>query len=136
MEWALQYHEYVSQLSSSMILGATYYQFGLISSIWPLISLRITLPAGILLNKAVKQKKLISFSIVGGNVRINGYVVSGMTLIVFNVLLENWPIKIRTYCITSYNVLLAILTFMSMQIGIWLLKIFSMDMAIYISTAL
>lgn len=46
------------------ILGATNYQVGLISSLPPLVTLFMTLPAAILLNRAVEQKKLVAFSVV------------------------------------------------------------------------
>ncbi len=65
-----------------------------------------------------------------------GFFVAGTTLILFNLLLENSPTEIRTYCITSYNVLLAIIAFASPQIGIWLLETFSMETAMYMSTAI
>ncbi|MGE7023956.1 MFS transporter [Solibacillus cecembensis] len=65
-----------------------------------------------------------------------GFFVAGTTLILFNLLLENSPTEIRTYCITSYNVLLAIIAFASPQIGIWLLENFSMETAMYMSTAI
>lgn len=38
------------------ILGATNYQVGLISSLPPLVTLIMTLPAAILLNRAIEQK--------------------------------------------------------------------------------
>ncbi|ATP38613.1 MFS transporter [Solibacillus sp. R5-41] len=64
-----------------------------------------------------------------------GFFVAGTTLILFNLLLENSPSEIRTYCITTYNVLLAIIAFASPQIGIWILEAFSMETAMYMSTA-
>lgn len=66
---------------------------------------------------------------------ISGLFVSGTVLILFNLLLENSPQEVRTYCITTYNVLLAIIAFTSPQIGIWLLETYSMEMAMYLSTA-
>ncbi|MEK4698059.1 MFS transporter [Solibacillus sp. FSL R7-0668] len=66
---------------------------------------------------------------------LSGVFVSGTVLILFNLLLENSPQEVRTYCITSYNVLLAIIAFTSPQIGIWLLETYSMDVAMYLSTA-
>jgi hypothetical protein len=55
-------------------------------------------------------------------------------LILFNLLLENSPQEVRTYCITTYNVLLAIIAFTAPQIGIWLLETYSMNNAMVIST--
>ncbi|MER2047973.1 MAG: MFS transporter, partial [Solibacillus sp.] len=45
------------------------------------------------------------------------------------------PQEVRTYCITTYNVLLAVIAFSSPQIGIWLLETYSMETAMYLSTA-
>ena len=67
---------------------------------------------------------------------LSGFFVSGTVLILFNLLLENSPQEVRTYCITTYNVLLAIIAFISPQIGIWLLETFAMNNAMYISTML
>lgn len=67
---------------------------------------------------------------------LSGVFVSGTVLILFNLLLENSPQEVRTYCITSYNVLLATIAFISPQIGIWLLETYSMDRAMYLSTAM
>lgn len=64
----------------------------------------------------------------------SGLFVSGTVLILFNLLLENSPKENRTYCITSYNVLLAIIAFIAPQIGIWLLEAFTMSTAMNIST--
>lgn len=66
---------------------------------------------------------------------LSGVFVSGTVLILFNLLLENSPQEVRTYCITSYNVLFTIIAFTSPQIGIWLLETYSMDVAMYLSTA-
>ncbi|MEK4227900.1 MFS transporter [Solibacillus sp. FSL H8-0538] len=65
---------------------------------------------------------------------LSGIFVSGTVLILFNLLLENSPNETRTYCITSYNVLLAIVAFIAPQIGIWLLEAFNMDVAMNMST--
>lgn len=65
---------------------------------------------------------------------VSGIFVSGTVLILFNLLLENSPQETRTYCITTYNVLLAIIAFISPQIGIWMLEMFNMDVALNIST--
>ncbi|MEK4626719.1 MFS transporter [Solibacillus sp. FSL R7-0682] len=67
---------------------------------------------------------------------LSGFFVSGTVLILFNLLLENSPQEVRTYCITSYNVLLAIIAFTSPQIGIWLLEMYSMEVAMYLSTGM
>lgn len=66
---------------------------------------------------------------------LSGFFVAGTVLILFNLLLENSPTEIRTYCITSYNVLLAIIAFISPQMGIWILEVFSMTTAMNVSTA-
>ncbi|WP_336047034.1 MFS transporter [Solibacillus ferritrahens] len=66
---------------------------------------------------------------------LSGLFVSGTVLILFNLLLENSPQEVRTYCITSYNVLLATIAFTSPQIGIWLLETYTMEVAMYLSTA-
>lgn len=66
---------------------------------------------------------------------LSGIFVSGTVLILFNLLLENSPQEVRTYCITTYNVLLAIISFTAPQIGIWLLETYAMDLAMYLSTA-
>lgn len=65
---------------------------------------------------------------------LSGIFVSGTVLILFNLLLENSPKENRTYCITSYNVLLAIIAFISPQIGIWFLDMFNMDVAMNVSS--
>ncbi|WP_339214656.1 MFS transporter [Solibacillus sp. FSL W8-0372] len=65
---------------------------------------------------------------------ISGLFVSGTVLILFNLLLENSPQEVRTYCITTYNVLLATIAFTSPQIGIWLLEAYTMEVAMYLST--
>lgn len=67
---------------------------------------------------------------------LSGVFVSGTVLILFNLLLENSPKEVRTYCITTYNVLLAIIAFTAPQIGIWLLETYAMDIAMYASTAM
>lgn len=67
---------------------------------------------------------------------LSGFFVSGTTLILFNLLLEISPQEVRTYCITSYNVLLAIISFTSPQIGIWVLEMYSMETAMYLATAM
>ncbi|WP_341321982.1 MFS transporter [Solibacillus sp. FSL H8-0523] len=67
---------------------------------------------------------------------LSGIFVSGTVLILFNLLLENSPKEVRTYCITTYNVLLAIIAFTAPQIGIWLLETYAMDIAMYSSTVM
>jgi MFS family permease len=54
---------------------------------------------------------------------ISGFFVSGTTLLLFNLLLEQSPTEKRTYCITTYNVLLSFVAFIAPQIGIWLLEV-------------
>ena len=46
------------------ILGATNYQVGLISSLPPLMSLLMTIPAAIVLNRSLEQRKLVAFSVL------------------------------------------------------------------------
>lgn len=53
----------------------------------------------------------------------SGFFVSGTMLLLFNLLLEKSPQEKRTYCITTYNVLLSFVAFMAPQIGIWLLEV-------------
>lgn len=66
----------------------------------------------------------------------SGFFVSGTTLILFNLLLEKSPEDKRTYCITSYNVLLSLVAFIAPQIGIWLLEQTGMRSALGISSVL
>ena len=61
---------------------------------------------------------------------LSGIFVSGTVLILFNLLFENSPQETRAYCISTYNVLLAIIAFISPQIGIWMLETFNMDVAL------
>jgi MFS family permease len=51
----------------------------------------------------------------------SGFFVSGVLLLLFNQLLEQSPKETRTYCITTYNVLLSFVAFIAPQLGIWLL---------------
>ncbi|WHY79800.1 MFS transporter [Neobacillus sp. WH10] len=53
----------------------------------------------------------------------SGFFVSGTTLLLFNLLLEKSPKEKRTYCITTYNVLLSFVAFVAPQIGIWFLEV-------------
>ncbi|WHY88456.1 hypothetical protein QNH39_11715 [Neobacillus novalis] len=57
----------------------------------------------------------------------SGFFVSGTMLLLFNLLLEQSPKEKRTYCITTYNVLLSFVAFMAPQIGIWLLETIGMQ---------
>jgi len=67
---------------------------------------------------------------------VTGFFLSGTVLILFNLLLEQSPIESRTYCITTYNVLLAFVAFIAPQVGIFLLELFGMDIAMFISSGL
>lgn len=53
---------------------------------------------------------------------ISGFFISGVVLLLFNLLLEQSPAETRTYCITTYNVLLSFVSFIAPQIGIFLLE--------------
>lgn len=66
----------------------------------------------------------------------SGFFVSGTMLLLFNLLLEQSPKEKRTYCITTYNVLLSFVAFAAPQIGIWLLELTGMVPALNISTIL
>ncbi len=66
----------------------------------------------------------------------SGFFLSGTVLLLFNLLLEQSPEKSRTYCITTYNVLLAVVAFLAPQIGIWLLNVFGVETAMYINSGL
>ena len=67
---------------------------------------------------------------------ISGFFVSGVTLLLFNLLLEQSPEKTRTYCITTYNVLLALVAFISPQVGIWLLNVLGVKVAMEVNSVL
>ncbi len=67
---------------------------------------------------------------------ISGFFVSGTTLLLFNLLLEQSPKETRTYCITSYNVLLSFVAFIAPQIGIWLLEVTNMQITMDINSIL
>lgn len=67
---------------------------------------------------------------------ISGFFVSGVTLLLFNLLLEQSPEKSRTYCITTYNVLLAMVAFISPQVGIWLLNAMGVKLAMEVNSVL
>lgn len=66
----------------------------------------------------------------------SGFFVSGTTLILFNLLLEKSPKATRTYCITTYNVLLSFVAFIAPQIGIWLLETTGIRTAMNLSSLL
>ncbi|TWE08260.1 Na+/melibiose symporter-like transporter [Neobacillus bataviensis] len=66
----------------------------------------------------------------------SGFFVSGTTLLLFNLLLEQSPEEKRTYCITTYNVLLSFVAFIAPQIGIWFLEISNMRISMEICTIL
>ncbi|WP_066308707.1 MFS transporter [Bacillus sp. FJAT-29814] len=66
----------------------------------------------------------------------SGFFVSGTMLLLFNLLLEQSPKEKRTYCITTYNVLLSFVAFVAPQIGIGLLELTGMIPALNISTVL
>jgi MFS family permease len=53
---------------------------------------------------------------------LSGFFISGVVLLLFNLLLEQSPQETRTYCITTYNVLLSFVAFLAPQIGILLLE--------------
>jgi MFS family permease len=53
---------------------------------------------------------------------LSGFFISGVVLLLFNLLLEQSPVENRTYCITTYNVLLSFVAFIAPQIGILLLE--------------
>ena len=67
---------------------------------------------------------------------VTGFFLAGTVLILFNLLLEQSPEESRTYCITTYNVLLALIAFIAPQVGIFLLELMGMDIAMFISSAL
>jgi MFS family permease len=66
----------------------------------------------------------------------SGFFVSGTTLLLFNLLLEQSPKEKRTYCITTYNVLLSFVAFIAPQIGIWLLDLTGMKTSMNLITIL
>ncbi|MED4205066.1 MFS transporter [Neobacillus mesonae] len=66
----------------------------------------------------------------------SGFFVSGTTLLLFNLLLEKSPKEARTYCITTYNVLLSFVAFIAPQIGIWLLETTGIRTSMNISSLL
>ncbi len=67
---------------------------------------------------------------------MSGFFLSGVVLLLFNLLLEQSPEASRTYCITTYNVLLALVAFLAPQVGIWLLNAWGVETAMYINSGL
>lgn len=67
---------------------------------------------------------------------MSGFFLSGVVLLLFNLLLEQSPEASRTYCITTYNVLLALVAFLAPQVGIWLLNSWGVETAMYINSGL
>jgi MFS family permease len=72
----------------------------------------------------VMSKNLVYLTFVQA---LSGFFISGIVLLLFNLLLEHSPSETRTYCITSYNVLLSFVAFIAPQIGIWLLEVMGMQ---------
>ncbi|MER2070515.1 MAG: MFS transporter [Psychrobacillus sp.] len=66
----------------------------------------------------------------------SGFFLSGTVLILFNLLLEKSPEQSRTYCITTYNILLALVAFIAPQMGIVLLEMVGMESAMTINSCL
>lgn len=64
----------------------------------------------------------------------SGFFLAGIVLLLFNLLLEQSPDEVRTYCITTYNVLLSIVAFIAPQIGIFLLNQFGIEIAMYLNS--
>ncbi|MCM2533011.1 MFS transporter [Neobacillus pocheonensis] len=67
---------------------------------------------------------------------LSGFFVSGIVLLLFNLLLEQSPKETRTYCITTYNVLLSFIAFIAPQIGIWLLDATGIQKSMEINSVL
>ncbi|WP_342542464.1 MFS transporter [Paenisporosarcina sp. FSL H8-0542] len=67
---------------------------------------------------------------------MSGFFLSGVVLLLFNLLLEQSPEESRTYCITTYNVLLAFMAFLAPQIGIWMLNSWGVETAMYLNSGL
>ncbi|MBM7705852.1 MFS family permease [Chryseomicrobium aureum] len=66
----------------------------------------------------------------------SGFFLSGVILVLFNMLLEHSPADKRTYCITTYNVLLSLMAFIAPQIGILFLELFGIVEAMHINAFL
>lgn len=67
---------------------------------------------------------------------MSGFFLSGVVLLLFNLLLEQSPEESRTYCITTYNVMLAFVAFLAPQIGIWMLNGWGVETAMYLNSGL
>lgn len=65
-----------------------------------------------------------------------GFFVAGVTLVLFNLLLEQAPDAKRTYSITSYNVLLSLVSFAAPQFGIWLLDTYGIVSSMNVTSVL
>lgn len=81
----------------------------------------------------VMSTNLVYLTIVS---MFSGAFVSGTVLLLFNLLLEQSPPEKKTYCITTYNVLLSFVAFIAPQIGIWLLELTGMQTAMEINSFL
>jgi MFS family permease len=66
----------------------------------------------------------------------SGFFLAGTVLLLFNLLLEQSPEEVRTYCITTYNVLLSVVAFIAPQVGIALLDELGVETSMYISSLL
>lgn len=66
----------------------------------------------------------------------SGFFLAGVVLLLFNLLLEQSPDEVRTYCITTYNILLSVVAFIAPQIGIWLLNQLGVEVAMYLNSVL
>jgi MFS family permease len=65
---------------------------------------------------------------------LSGFFISGVVLLLFNLLLEQSPKETRTYCITTYNVLLSFVAFLAPQIGIFLLEVLGIQRSMEINS--
>ena len=65
-----------------------------------------------------------------------GFSLSGTVLLLFNQLLEVTTKENRTEAISNYNILLAIIAFISPQVGVWILEISNMTVAMNVSASL
>lgn len=65
----------------------------------------------------------------------SGFFLAGIVLLLFNLLLEQSPEAVRTYCITTYNVLLSVVAVIAPQVGILLLNTLGVEVAMYINSA-
>lgn len=66
----------------------------------------------------------------------SGFFIAGVVLLLFNLLLEQSPAEKRTYCITTYNVLLSVVAFIAPQVGIALLEFLGVTWAMNTSSIL